>query len=161
LEKLEKERQEKGGETNINKDNIEEKKPPKAPFEIVLLTRNPKTSPDKDQFEKLVAEIKQQPNNSNPDSIVIGEIVDIKSQGEFFLTWKRLAEESGKVVDVSERIAEIVAIKDAKELKCIRSASSISSHLMKSQLVHKIEDAIDEEKKNHSRSVVRRNFEIV
>eukprot|EP01117_Protostelium_nocturnum_P003300 TRINITY_DN1426_c0_g1_i2.p1 TRINITY_DN1426_c0_g1~~TRINITY_DN1426_c0_g1_i2.p1 ORF type:complete len:1012 (-),score=450.37 TRINITY_DN1426_c0_g1_i2:224-3259(-) len=112
-----------------------------APFvQLELLVREKDNTQN---FTKLFDGIKESKSGKT-----VGYLTNEEQLGDFagkfvpFLTEKEI-----KVVDIANPLAKILASKDSTELKNIKTAATIAAHILKSQLLPKIETIIDEEQK--------------
>lgn len=94
-----------------------------------------------DRFQELIEAIKQSHSGNN-----IGIIKKETPTGDFIESWlDALKEANLNEVDVTDAIAKVFAVKDAKEIKNIKTSAAISTFILKNHLVPLLETVIDEE----------------
>lgn len=81
------------------------------------------------------------------DSPIIGHIVREAPEGKLLEKWAEKLKNSGfELVDVTNGLSELFAVKDQNELTFIKKAAYLTASAMKNYVVPKLERVIDEEK---------------
>lgn len=108
----------------------------KIPVEIIPIDKED----NKPNIKKLINAIK-----ASSKGRTIGILKKEKPTGDFISSWlKELDQLDFEQQDVASGFSELLAVKDAKELKAVKTAAIISSHVLKSELLPLIENVIDE-----------------
>ncbi|THU73750.1 hypothetical protein C4D60_Mb04t26150 [Musa balbisiana] len=89
---------------------------------------------------------------SKSESPIVGYISKEAPEGKLLESWaEKLGSSTLQLTDVTNGFSELFSVKDVTELTCIRKAAYLTSSVMKSFVVPKLERVIDEEKKvSHS-----------
>ncbi|KAF9426598.1 FACT complex subunit spt16 [Podila epigama] len=112
-------------------------------FGIEIYARSKDEAHNKELFQKIVDIMVKQGDR-------IGVFPKDKQSGAFVDSWKSALESSGKNfenVDVSAGVAEVFAIKDDEELRSTKTATRLSSLVMKNYFIEEMSKIIDEERK--------------
>ncbi|KAJ3702142.1 hypothetical protein LUZ61_005847 [Rhynchospora tenuis] len=86
------------------------------------------------------------------DKPVIGHIAKEAPEGKLLEAWsEKLTGSACQLVDVTAGLSDVLSVKDAAELTCVKKAAYLTTATMKNFVVPKLEDIIDLEKKvSHS-----------
>lgn len=95
-------------------------------------------------FSALITAIK-----SSHGGGVVGSLLKEEPKGSFAASFREAlkAEEGLRQVEIAPCLAELLAVKDATELACVKRASIFSAVVMQKFLVQEIESVVDEDKK--------------
>lgn len=119
---------------------------PELPVKISFL---PKTSDNNSNFTTLLTNISKSRNGKT-----IGLLSKDVNTGTFIEGWTKALEESTHsftISNIQQYISQLFAVKEEQEIKCIRTAASLSSYIFKKHLIPTIEIIIDEAKEvSHS-----------
>ncbi|PRP76098.1 FACT complex subunit SPT16 [Planoprotostelium fungivorum] len=123
------------------------------PIEFVTRQREEGT----ENFNRMLEGIKASKNGKR-----LGEIVEKhKPTGSSAQNWQNFIEKSNlDLVDVGSGIAQVLTVKDATELKNIKTGATISAHILKANLLSKVEKVIDEETNETHRQIASKIEEI-
>ncbi|KAF0909578.1 hypothetical protein E2562_037394 [Oryza meyeriana var. granulata] len=85
---------------------------------------------------------------SKSDDPIVGHIAKEAPEGKLLEAWAdKLSGSSVQLTDVTNGFSELFALKDTSEITCVKKAAYLTSSVMKSFVVPKLEKVIDEERK--------------
>ncbi|PON69605.1 FACT complex subunit Spt [Parasponia andersonii] len=110
----------------------------------------PKNDDGTGLMDSLFRSVNAQSNGD--DSLVVGYIAREAPEGKLLETWtEKLKNANFQLADVTNGFSDVFAVKDNAELTNVRRAAFLTSSVMRSFVVPKLEKVIDEEKKvSHS-----------
>ncbi|PRQ48490.1 putative peptidase M24, FACT complex subunit Spt16p/Cdc68p, creatinase/Aminopeptidase P/Spt16 [Rosa chinensis] len=96
--------------------------------------------------------VKAQSSSSSSSNPVVGHIAREAPEGKLLETWMdKLNSANFELTDVTNGFSDLFAVKDSAELTNVKKAAFLTSSVMRSFVVPKLEKVIDEEKKiSHS-----------
>ncbi|KAG0494764.1 hypothetical protein HPP92_005758 [Vanilla planifolia] len=91
-------------------------------------------------------------SQSESERPIVGRILREEPEGKLMENWsEKLTGSNLHLSDITNGFSELFAVKDTSELNCVRKAAYLTSTAMKTFVVPKLEQIIDEEKKvSHS-----------
>ncbi|KAF9962002.1 FACT complex subunit spt16 [Mortierella alpina] len=112
-------------------------------FPVEIHARNKDEAHNTELFQNMINIIGNQGNR-------VGIFAKDTQSGNFAAAWKTALEGSTKPfenIDISAGVAEVLAIKDDEELRSTKTASKLSSLVMKNYFIEEMSQIIDEERK--------------
>ncbi|XP_062143324.1 FACT complex subunit SPT16-like [Alnus glutinosa] len=102
-------------------------------------------------MDSILHAVNAQSNSSN-DAPIVGQIAREAPEGKLLETWaEKLKNANFKLSDVTNGFSNLFAVKDNTEVTNVKKAAFLTSSVMRSFVVPKLEKIIDEEKKvSHS-----------
>ncbi|XP_050371336.1 FACT complex subunit SPT16-like [Argentina anserina] len=103
-------------------------------------------------MDSIFQAVKTQSSSSSSSGPVVGHIAREAPEGKLLVTWMdKLSNANFELADVTNGFSDLFAVKDSVELTNVRKAAFLTSSVMRSFVVPKLEKVIDEEKKiSHS-----------
>ncbi|KAL8506987.1 hypothetical protein ACS0TY_017753 [Phlomoides rotata] len=96
------------------------------------------------QMELVFQEIR----SDSTDTPTVGHIAREAPEGKLLEIWSDKLKGSGlKLIDISNGLSQLFAVKDKNEILCIKKAAYLTASAMKNFVVPKVEKVIDEERK--------------
>lgn len=129
-----------------------------AQVELFIHVR-PRNEAGGTEMDSILQSVKQELKKDIP---VVGVLAKESAEGAVMEKWEEVLAESGaSKVDVSSALAELLLVKDEKEISYIKRASFLSASVMKSFVVPKLEVAIDEEEKITHAELMEKTEEVI
>ncbi|EXB67545.1 FACT complex subunit SPT16 [Morus notabilis] len=112
----------------------------------------PKNDDGAGLMESLFRAVSAQSKSSGNEAPVVGYIAREAPEGKLLELWdEKLKDASFQLIDVTNGFSDVFAVKDNTELTNVKRAAFLTSSVMRSFVVPKLEKVIDEEKKvSHS-----------
>lgn len=103
-------------------------------------------------MDSIFQAVKAQSSSSSGSNLVVGHIAREAPEGKLLETWmEKLNNAKFELTDVTNGFSDLFAVKDSLELTNVKKAAFLTSSVMRSFVVPKLEKVIDEEKKiSHS-----------
>ena len=103
-------------------------------------------------MDSIFKAVKAQSSSSSSSGPVVGHIAREAPEGKLLETWMdKLNNANFELTDVTNGFSDLFAVKDSVELTNVKKAAFLTSSVMRSFVVPKLEKVIDEEKKiSHS-----------
>ncbi|KAF2861548.1 FACT complex protein [Piedraia hortae CBS 480.64] len=111
--------------------------------QIEIMVRGKDATENKQQFMRIVEKMTAAGKK-------VGVVSKDQASGPFVTEWKEVFDSQAKGlerVDINLALSSVMAVKDERELRAIRNASSASSHMMTDFFVDFMSDILDKDKK--------------
>jgi nucleosome binding factor SPN SPT16 subunit len=118
----------------------------------VIMHVKPKNDDGAGLMDSIIHAVNAQSNSSSHDAPIVGHIAREAPEGKLLETWaEKLKNANFELSDVTNGFSNLFAVKDNIELTNVKKAAFLTSSVMRSFVVPKLEKIIDEEKKvSHS-----------
>lgn len=118
----------------------------------VVLHVKPKSDDGTGLMDSIFHAVNAQSKSNGHDTPVVGHIAREAPEGKLLETWaEKLKNANFELTDVTNGFSDLFAVKDNTELTNVKRAAFLTSSVMRSFVVPKLEKVIDEEKKvSHS-----------
>lgn len=132
--------------------NVVKKSAKEAVGVEIIMHVKPKNDDGAGLMESLFRAVNAQSKSSGNDAPVVGYMAREAPEGKLLELWDgKLKSADFRLTDVTNGFSDLFAVKDNTELTNVRRAAFLTSSVMRSFVVPKVEKVIDEEKKvSHS-----------
>lgn len=132
--------------------NVVKKSAKEAVGVEIIMHVKPKNDDGAGLMESLFRAVNAQSKSSGNDAPVVGYMAREAPEGKLLELWDgKLKNADFRLTDVTNGFSDLFAVKDNTELTNVRRAAFLTSSVMRSFVVPKVEKVIDEEKKvSHS-----------
>lgn len=132
--------------------NVVKKSAKEAVGVEIIMHVKPKNDDGAGLMESLFRAVNAQSKSSGNDAPVVGHMAREAPEGKLLELWDgKLKNADFQLTDVTNGFSDLFAVKDNTELTNVRRAAFLTSSVMRSFVVPKVEKVIDEEKKvSHS-----------